>query len=557
MISLLKFRRAAERWVGQSRRLRRWILAAACAGVLASCGGAHAQLLTVAFDDFEGLTLQGFDVANDGKGDGTDWTNQIRTNTARVWTIDNSQMIPAGGTSVELAYNGWTAMDVDSWIEEQGGQARTSLGAGTNNTALVADPDAYYDFDSPNSGADAYNSYIYRDYDLTGRNEATLSISCDWEFRIENNQKGLIQVSFFDSNTNAWGPWQTLLEVNNQDGSNGTILTGPSTYEAGVDFTATSETMRLRFGCVTAGNNWWFAADNVLVTTDDGFNDFEDFEGLTLQPFGVAAGTPPGDGTDYTQDIANWSIDNTAMLGFSREGAFDGWAALDSDSWVNQQGGQGRTDLSTFGTHNTLLVADGDAFYDFDRNLDDTGDAPPQGMNTFISRTYDLSNYDNCTLVISFDYEFVIENAQRGTAEVSFDGGTTWVSLLDLDSNDGSNDTKISAAGVFTAGTDFTASQSSQMILRFGYLNADNNWWFAIDNVRVEAELLTFVPGDANDDGFFDFGDIDAFLLALVDYDTYLIEYPDADPRSLDMLCDNSIDFGDIDAFLYALLFGE
>lgn len=544
------------RWRGASDPAR-WCVAAAM--VLLAGSAVEAQLVTVAFDDFEGLTLQPFDVANDvGVGDGTDWTKDIRTGTGREWTIDNSQMgnpagSAAGGVCAELAYNGWSAMDVDSWVEEQGPQiGRTTLGAGTHNTALVADPDAYYDFDDPTQPGDAYNSYISRDYDLAGRNEATLEITFDWEFAIENNQRGLVDVSFDGGVT-----WQNLIDVDNADGVNDTILTGPSTFVAGTDFVATSESLRLRIGCVEAGNNWWFAVDNIEVTTADGFLDFEDFEGLELGPFGVAAGSPPGDGTDWTGKIANWTVDNSAMLGFSLEGAYDGWAVLDSDSWVNEQGGQGRTDLSTFGTHNSVLVADGDAFYDYGRNLDDTGPAPAQAVNTWVSRTYDLSDYDNCTLQITFDYEFVVENQQRGLAQVSFDGGTTWTTLLDLDNNDGANDTKFTGFTPFVAGVDFTATQSSSMILRFGYVNADNNWWFAVDNVRVEAEELTFVPGDANGDGFFDFGDIEAFVLALLDPKAYANDFPTVDPNVvLDFFCDGVFDFGDIEGFVYALLNG-
>ncbi len=549
------FRLAKKRGICSPRWSAPLTVAAGMTFVLALCSSAGAQLVQVAFDDFEGLTLQEFDVANNvGVGDGTDWTKDIRTGTAREWTIDNSLMgappgSNPGGVCTELAYNGWSAMDVDSWIEEQGPQiGRTTLGAGTHNTALIADPDGYYDFDVPDQPNLAYHSYASRSYDVKGFDQATLSITFDWEFAIENLQKGVVDVSFDGGTT-----WQNLLDVDNTDGTNDTILTGPSTFVAGTHFNATSTTFQLRIGCINASNNWWFAVDNIDVSTTDGFSDLEDFEGLTLEPFGDAAGDPPGDGTDYTQMIPDWTIDNSGMLGFSLEGAFDGWAALDSDSWVNEQGGQGRTDLSIFGEHNTLLVADGDAFYDYDRNLDDTGDAPAQAVNTWISREYDLTAFDNCTLQITFDYEFVIENAQRGTAEVSFDNGATWVSLLDLDNNDGANDTKFAETRVFVAGTDFVASHSNSMILRFGYLTADNNWWFAIDNVGVEAEVLTYVPGDANGDGNVDFGDIDPFLEALFDFKSYLTNYPKADPRALDMLCDGSVNFGDIDPFLFAL----
>lgn len=536
-------------------------------GALMMTVSAQGQLVTVAFDDFEGLTLRPFDVANDnGKGDGTDWTKNIRTGTARAWTVDNSQMgapagSAAGGVCAEIGYNGWSAMDVDSWIDEQGVQAgRTTLGAGTNNTALVSDPDAYYDFDEPAQPGLAYNSYISRQYNLAGFNVATLSITFDWEFAIENAQRGVVEVSFDNGTT-----WQNLIDVDSNDGANDVILTGPSTFVEGTHFDATSNTMLFRIGCLTASNNWWFAVDNIAVTTADGFSDVEDFEGLTLEPFGVAAGTPPGDGTDYTDDVTNWTIDNSGMLAGCDEGAFDGWAAMDSDSWVNQQGGQGRTALSTFGTNNTLLVADGDAFYDFDFSFNPPDPVPAQAVNTYISRTYDLTGYDSRTVRVSLDFEFRIENAQRGTIEVSFDNGATWATLEDIDNADGMNTqganddfvtTQFDGNGFpipYVAGTDFPARISNSMILRIGYLNADNNWWFAVDNVRVEAEVGGVVLGDANGDGSFDFGDIEAFFLAITDLPTYTSQYPLVDVSALDMNNDGNTDFGDIEAFFVAL----
>ncbi|MBL8888900.1 MAG: hypothetical protein JNL67_02905 [Planctomycetaceae bacterium] len=538
---------------------------ATCCGALAMCGSANAQLQTVAFDDFEDLhtTMVPFTVAPNVYADGTDYSTQIRTGTPRAWTIDNSQMgnpagSSAGGVCLEPGYNGWTAMDVTSWTAEQGVQAgRTALGLATRNTALVADPDAYYDFDSPAQPGDAYNSYISRSYDLTGFNLSTLEISFDYEFAIENNQRGTIEVSFDGGTT-----WQLVLDLIKGSNPNNTILRGPGTFVAGTHFNPTSTQMLLRIGCITAGNNWWFAVDNVRVKTSDGFDDLEDFEGLPMVSFLNAPPgarpplAPPFDGTDFTNVIPNWTIDNSLMNGFCREAGFDGWTALDIKCWVNQQGGDGRSLLDFGGfNQNAALVADGDAFYDFGRNLSNTGSPPPNAVNTYIQREYDLSTYDNRTLQISLDYEFRIENQQRGTIEVSFDGGQTWILLRELVKGTSSNGTYLIDSPVFVAGTDFVALQTKKMILRLGYLDSDNNWWFAVDNVLVQAETLSFLPGDANDDGFFDFGDIEAFVLALMDPDAYAQQYPNVNVNNvLDFYGDGNFDFGDLEAFVVALL---
>ncbi len=547
------------------RKLGKLLGAAACTGAALLCGSASAQLQTVAFDDFEDLhpTMVPFTLPSNVYADGTDYSTQIRIGTSREWTIDNSQMgnpvgSSAGGVCQEPGYNGWTAMDVASWTAEQGSQiGRTALGLASRNTALVADPDAYYDFDSPGQPGDAYNSYISRNYDLTGYNTSTLEISFDYEFAIENNQRGTIEVSFDGGTT-----WQMVLDLVKGALPNDTILRGPGTFVAGTHFNPTSDQMLFRIGCITASNNWWFALDNVHVTTGDGFDDLEDFEGLTMVSFlnQAPGATPPTtsrfDGTDFTNNIPNWTIDNSQMGGYCREPGYDGWNAMDVKCWVNEQGGQGRS-LLDFGDFdmNAALVADGDAFYDFSSNFTNDGPAPSNSMNTYIQREYDLTSYDNRTVQISLEYEFLIENQQRGTIEASFDGGQTWVMLRELAQGSNPNDTFLIDAPTFVASSDFYALQTKKMILRLGYLDAGNNWWMAVDNVKVEAEFITFVPGDANDDGAFDFGDLEAFVLALTDPDGYASQYPNVNVNDvLDFYGDGIFDFGDIDAFIVALL---
>lgn len=492
----------------------------------------------IGFDDFEGLTLVPFTEAS-GAGDGTDWTDLIRSGTNREWTIDNSLMT---GTTTELAYLGFTAMDVDSWIDEQGGQGRTSLGAGTNNTALVADPDAWDDF---TTGADenSYNSFASREYDMTGFDVSTLSITLDYEFVTEDNQMGNVEVSFDNGTT-----WQTLLMFDSTAVPNGTIFVGPGTFNAGSEFSADSEVMLLRVGCFDSGNDWWFAVDNISVTTGDGFDDFEDFEGLTLVPFTEASVI--GDMTDFTQTIPNWTIDNSENLGYSAEQAYDGWSAMDVFSWGDEQGGQGRTLFNIVDPNNTVLVGDGDAFYDYDFNFDDEPGAPAEGLNTYIGRTYDLNAHDNCTLKIEFEYEFRVENQQLGVAEVSFDGGATWTRLLELDSNDGANNDVLAGLASFQAGTDFDAKQSNTMTLRFGYLMADNNWWFAVDNVNVEADPIGFVKGDANGNGVANNLDLQPFVLAILNRTQYEATYGLNPDVVLDFDCSGTFNNLDIAWFI-------
>ena len=206
---------------------------------------------------------------------------------------------------------------------------------------------------------------------------------------------------------------------------------------------------------IESGNDWWFAFDNINVTTNDGFNDMEDFEGLNLIPFEEAGG---GDGTDWTDDVPGWDIDNsqmvpgqlgdgqgtislrtfqtgpstTARTSVSPLSKLRWMAALDVASWEAEQGGQGRTLFNLVDPNNTTMVADGDAFYDYDSNFEMTGGAPDKALNTYVSRTYDLSGFDSTSLFIQFEYEFRVENEQLAVAEVSLDGGDTYTRFLSL-----------------------------------------------------------------------------------------------------------------------------
>jgi hypothetical protein len=494
----------------------------------------------VAFDTFDDLTLLPF-VAVPRTGDGTDFCNDIPG-----WTIDLSNM---ASPSSEPAYDGVTAMDVDSWISEQGAQiGRGSTGRfklGQRNTALVFDPDAWADF----SGAEerGYNASISRRYRLPPDVvAATLSIDCSWEFAAEASQTAIIDVSFDDGQT-----WQRLLTLDSEDMAANQILGDRSRFRAGIDFVFGGSDMLLRFAVSEAGNNWWFIVDDVTISDSQGVIEVEDFEGLPMQPYTVANRNSPSDGSDYTADIPGWTIDNSGMLQVSREPAYQGWRVLDVESWVEEQNGQSRSVLLTTG-NNQALVADPDAWADY------IPGAPGRGFNSRIYRDVDLRGFRPESLSIYLDWEFRAEAQQRGLIEISFDAGQTYQTLLDLDSADGNLVTNGIYFGpsLFEAGVDFVPS-SYRARLRISCEQGGNNWWFALDNIVWFAEPTTMIAGDANGDGSFDFGDIEPFVLALTDPEGYLASFPGIDPNlTLDMNLDGSFDFGDIDGFV-ALLQGE
>jgi hypothetical protein len=592
---------------GMGRTVWKQLLNWCAIGAVAFFSAGQLEADQIAFDDFENLTLKPFDVANTTVGDGTDWTNVIPG-----WFIENTEDHVA---TVADAYNGWTAMDVDSWIQEQGpqgsgiaplGRRRMRLGQ-QNNTALVADPDAWDDFAPSGKPNQGYNSYISHSYDLAGADLASLALSFDWDFVTEDWQIGTFEIAFDGGpyelifaiasnrwqNDPVWGQyaradqlsWSTNPQTDQVEFSQRTFLSG-------VDFfpPAGAQAMSIRFGCIKSGNDWWFAVDNVLLEDAVGVIEFEDFEGLTLLPFPQGGvGQPPGDGTDYTQDIPNWTIDNDGfwdpelrMYTRCLEGAFDGWSAIDSNSWRNQQGGQLRElffpDPQIFPQRNTILVADSDAHDDFDVELPpDDPNKSKKEFNSFIYREYDVSNYSNTTIRIEMDWETRIESQQRALIQASFDKGATWVDLLDADSANPEKLAELAAAGFLfidnnsngivnsgdllntfsgpqswqfgNAASALPAFNGSKMILRLGCINSQNNWWFAVDNILIEGNPQSFKHGDANQDGVINFDDIAAFSLALSNKAAYNATYPISADIILDMNADGVFNAEDVPGF--------
>jgi hypothetical protein len=526
-----------------------------------------AQLVPVApLDDFgDGTNLKPFGPAFRPARPGCDGTDY--QNAFAPWTVENN--FQNGFTCLEPGYDGWTLLDVDSWIAEQDGQERDFsglLGAGTRNTILCADPDAADDFGG-GASPDNYNSMVFRDYDISGADLATLAVTLKWEFRCEDLQIGRIDVSFDG------GADINLLLVDSTDPAcqgPGQFQSGTPTYDSsnGLVAPANAQSMRLKFTC-TGGNDWWFAIDDISVDDTNGNLAFEDFESYgPLLPFQVAdcPGEFPqvGDGTDWSDEFPNdWKVDNSEMLAGCEEGAYNGFRLIDCDMWILEQDGDGRSKFALFEANNTIFCADPDAYYDFPPE----GGQPSLAFNSYACRTYDISGFDPDSLVLDLEWEFRVEDTQRGMIQVKYDDGP-WQTLLDIDSDatdgdgnliwpDGTqlDDETLGQTGTWSATDGDFSGCGRTLTVRFCCIDGGNDWWFAFDNIELRGEEAAFILGDANGDRCFDFGDIQPFSLALLDPTQFAADFPDVNPDlALDMNGDGSFDFGDIEAFANALL---
>ncbi len=223
------------------------------------------------------------------------------------------------------------------------------------------------------------------------------------------------------------------------------------------------------------------AANGVIRNDrDDGPNIqlfLQDFEGVTLQPF--SAGVNGGDGTDWGDNPAGWTLDNTTTpTGGPTE--FTGFHPMDIASWIAQQGDQQRAFFTRGNVvgRGTVVVADGDA-------LDDFVEIDPDLYNTLLSTpSISLAGIQPNSLVLDFDSSYRPEDPQKATIEVSYDNGANWINLITLNTPNSGGNSALVRANEHLVLDAFNPAGATTATFRFGY-KAGNNWWWAIDNVRA------------------------------------------------------------------------
>jgi hypothetical protein len=198
-------------------------------------------------ENFESRVLGPFVSASESGGDGTDWTD-----VAPAGWVRNQNATPVGGPA---EFFGFTFMDKQSWINTEGNQER-ALWAGGTGTVMVADPDAYDDgwagLGGPNFNVNITTPAI----SLANVSANTVTLGFDSTFRAEGGQMARVDVTFDGTNFTNLVTYDSLLlqdaEIIN------TVHSIPINNPG-------SGTMQFRFTLTNAGNNWWFAVDNINV----------------------------------------------------------------------------------------------------------------------------------------------------------------------------------------------------------------------------------------------------------------------------------------------------
>lgn len=193
----------------------------------------------------------------------------------------------------------------------------------------------------------------------------------------------------------------------------------------------------------------------------------EDFESWTLgESLAVAAlGFDPS--AVWTNvGPTGWTTDNSGVpAGDVTE--WRGWAFADVNWWISVAGNQDR-DMFTSAV-DFAMIADGDEY-------DDIGHDPGL-MNTLITTApFDISAATAGTLQLNLDSSFYPYDLQTGVIEVSYDGGATFAEVITLNTDNSGGNSSLSRINEALSLPLSNPAGATQAQLRFGYLNAGNDW---------------------------------------------------------------------------------
>lgn len=437
------------------------------------------------------------------------------------WTIDNNftaygAAVGAGGVPLlgdpdfgVDEWEGWSIARKEFWIFAED-QTRSQFTNASGNVA-VADGDEWDDLNVNGIPRPGYmnTNLVTGDINVAGHQGQTLKLSFDSSWRPEafddshvdpllsnkNNQSAVVAASFD-------GGAETFLTFWDSD-SGGGFYKGDAQNEAlafdlAVPPGATN--VQLKFGYYNAANDWWWAIDN-LALTDAGLNTVwsENFDAVPLQDSVNERGAPGGKVTTVattpnTDPVPNafthtgpagWSIDNSLGLpgiGNPDVGVeeWEGWSFTNSQFWlfVKDSNRSQFTDPATGKASGIFAVADPD-------NWDNLGDAESLGTfnSLLVTPELDISGVAEGELAIEFSSSWRDEDTQKAILEVDY--GSGWVNVFTWSSDSADPDFKDDAPNETVFSLLNNPAGATTARVRFGLLDSTDDWWWAIDNVRI------------------------------------------------------------------------
>ncbi|MBN1851329.1 MAG: hypothetical protein JW829_01345, partial [Pirellulales bacterium] len=229
-------------------------------GFLLVCSQANAVVLLT--QDFESLALDPFVSNSESGGIGLDWTDIPPPG----WIRDNTTTPAADPADPDVGpdeFFGWTFLNRESWIATAEDQDR-SMFTRAQGTVMVADPDEYDD-QTPGVEPDLFNVFITTpSINLTGVNANSVFLNFDSSFRPYDGMTGQVNVSF-----NGGSTFLNVLTLNSVNSGGESSLTRVNELISIPIDNPAGGSMIVQFGLTNAGNDWWWAVDNIKVSTDE------------------------------------------------------------------------------------------------------------------------------------------------------------------------------------------------------------------------------------------------------------------------------------------------
>ena len=214
-------------------------------------------------EDFEGVPL-GPNVDEGLAGEAV-WTETPPAG----WTIDESGIPGIGDPANDgvTEWAGWSFADKNWWTQTAGDQRRSEFTLGSG-TVAIADPDEWDDATHADSAASGwYKTYMSTlPIDISAAEPGTLvlTFASSWrpEYDSDYHQTGNLTVSFDGGAPVELFLWESDPSSPNFKDDNSTN----ETITVEIDHPAGAQTMVLTFGLFDAGNDWWWAIDNLVLT---------------------------------------------------------------------------------------------------------------------------------------------------------------------------------------------------------------------------------------------------------------------------------------------------
>ncbi|MBN2313703.1 MAG: hypothetical protein JXM79_07215, partial [Sedimentisphaerales bacterium] len=439
---------------------------------------------TILFEeDFEGLAL-GPNVDETLAGD------EVWTKTPPLsWVIDDSGVPGVGDPATDgvTEWAGWSFADKNWWIETAGDQQRSQFVLGNGIVAIV-DPDEWDDQNHASGLLSSFLSTPAIDISSIEAGTGTLQLKFDSSWREEDTQTANITVSFDGAEPIEVMRWES-------SGDNTGFLKPDAVSETvtvTIDRPSGAETMVITFGMFNAGNDWWWAIDNVQVSgipRERIVALYEDFEGSEL---GQSPEEDPGSMEVWTETPPpGWSVDESGVPGIGNpaiDGVTDwaGWAFANKEWWIAVAGDQRRSEFEL--GQGTVAIADPD---EWDDSTHPNGyNVAEDSYDTWLSTpSINVTDFEAGSVQLKFDSswrpEFDSNYHQTANVVAIYDvGGSVEVLRWESDGtspyfkpDDSTNETIVLNLDI--------PAEATSVVFTFGLFDAGNDWWWAIDNIEI------------------------------------------------------------------------